>query len=161
MHPRGFNLADLKLKLPAKNLESLKSTRETHVAFRFVGNGLAPTTNKYCDINATLTCSDSWDYYTFIVVSGVMDEKCNLQCSKWEIHNRMYRSVAVFNILPKISHNFPQHHYFGTLWKFCAYSIIYYWRGRKVWLRVQYLVMWYSKENLLHLCQSHLLKDQG
>ena len=55
----------------------------SHLIFWFTGNGLAPNTNKYCDLNATLTCS-------------VMDEKCNLQCPKLKTNYRMYRNVSLF-----------------------------------------------------------------
>ena len=40
--------------LSEKNMEYLESTMETNV-FCFAGNGLPPTTNMYCDLNATLT----------------------------------------------------------------------------------------------------------
>ena len=42
--------------LPEKVMEYLESTMKTLV-FWFAGNGLAPTTNKYYDFNATLMCS--------------------------------------------------------------------------------------------------------
>ena len=41
--------------------------KHPYLTISLAANGLAPTTNKYCDFNVTLRCS-------------VMDEKCNLQC---------------------------------------------------------------------------------
>ena len=39
-------------------MDYLESTMETLVlVIWFAGNDLAPTTNKHCDFNATLTCS--------------------------------------------------------------------------------------------------------
>ena len=44
--------------LPAKIWNILKAQwKRSCFTFRFSGNGLAPTTNKYCDFSATLTCS--------------------------------------------------------------------------------------------------------
>ena len=138
--------------------------KHSYSTFRCAGNGLAPTTNKYCDLNATLTCS-------------VMDEKYNFQYPKLKTHNRMYRSLSFFNNSPKISHNFHGiHHYIVNLWTFCVYSIIRYWQhakfatgcritmwapkqnGRKVWLKEQHLVVWHPNENRLHLHKLSLLK---
>ena len=58
--------------------------KHSRLAFWLARNGLAPTTNKYCYFNATLT---------YIVIG----EKCNLQCAKFKIHNGLY-SNASFSI---------------------------------------------------------------
>ena len=50
--------------------------KHSHLIFWFAENGLASTINKYCHFNATL-------------VSSAMDDKCNLQSPKLEIHNRI------------------------------------------------------------------------
>ena len=54
--------------------------KHSYSTFWFTGNGVAPTTNKYCDFNATLTYS-------------VMNEKYNLQCPKLMQHYRIYRNA--------------------------------------------------------------------
>ena len=75
---------------------------------------------------------------------------------------------TVYNSSPKISHNFKGiNQYVQNPWQFCVYSIIRYWhhvkfetshritnwaptqKRTKVWLRVQYHVIWYPNENLL------------
>ena len=81
----------------------------------FEGNGLAPTSNKYCDLNVTPT-------------RGVMDDKCDLQYVKLKIHNRIYSNVSFSNTSPKISHFFQGiRHYIVNLLECCVCSIIRYW----------------------------------
>ena len=49
-------------------MEYLESTWEhLYLTFRFAGNGLAPTTNLYCDLYSAKD-------------SGVMEQKYNFQC---------------------------------------------------------------------------------
>ena len=55
--------------------------KNSYLTFQFAGNGLAPVTHKYCDLNANLACS-------------AMDANCNLQCPKLTKHNRIYRDVS-------------------------------------------------------------------
>ena len=49
------------------------------LTFWFAGNGLAPTTNRYCDFYTTFMCN-------------VVDEKYNLLCPK----SKMYRGMYIF-----------------------------------------------------------------
>ena len=51
--------------------------KHSHVIFWFPENGMAPTTNRYCHFNENLT----WT---------VMDDKCNLQCTKLKIYIIMH-----------------------------------------------------------------------
>ena len=90
-------------------MEYLETTMNTFVFdFWFAGNGLPPTTNKYCDFKSKLRCS-------------AMDEKWNFQCPKLNIYKMIFRNVSFFNTSPKISHNFQDiHHYIINLWKFCV-----------------------------------------
>ena len=68
--------------LPAKIWNIWKVRRKhSHSTFWWTKNSKAPTTNKYCDFNATLTCS-------------VLDEKYNFQYSKLKIHNKLYSNVS-------------------------------------------------------------------
>ena len=64
-----------------KNMEYSESTTKETLAFDIMicWKWLisAPTTNKYCDVNARVTCS-------------VMEEKCNLQCSKLNIQECLF-----------------------------------------------------------------------
>ena len=70
-----------------------KAQREhSYLTCWFARNGFAPATNKYCDFNVNFMCR-------------VMVEKCNLQCPKWRIHNRMYRNVTVIILRLHFSHN--------------------------------------------------------
>ena len=86
--------------------------KHSYLTLWFAGNGLAPSTNKYYDFDATLTCSG-------------MDKKCSLHCPKLKIHNRMYRNGP---FIFKISYSFHSvHHYIVNLWEFCLCSIIPYW----------------------------------
>ena len=132
--------------------------------FWFAGNGLAPTTSKYCYFNATLT-------------GDVMDENCNLQYPKLKLYNTIYRNMPYFDTWLKMTHNFQNiHHCIAHVWEFCMHSMIRYWHhaqcgigrqisiwalkqnGRTVWLKVSYFVIWYHMENLLHLYKPCLLK---
>ena len=149
--------------LPAKIWNILKAQwKRSCFTFRCAGNGLAPTTNKYCDFSATLTCSV---------------KNYNLQCPKLKIHKKCIR-VSFFNISPIISHNFHGiHHYIVDLWTSCVYSIFRYWHhakfatgyrittmwapkqnGRKVWLKEQHLAIWHANEDRLHWHKLSLLK---
>ena len=85
--------------------------KHSYFTFWFTANGLAQTTNKYCDFKATLTCS-------------ILVAKSNLQCLKFMIHNRIYTDVwylnkylALFH-LPNIS--FPRF----VLFLFLFFSIL-------------------------------------
>ena len=61
---------------------------------------------------------------------GFMDEENNSQYPKLKVHNRIYRNISFFNILPKLSHNFKSVCWI-RIWalKQC---------DRKVWVKVQY-----------------------
>ena len=102
---------------------------------------------------------------------------CNMQSPKLKMHNRIYRIVSFFNTSPKIAHSLKDiHHYIVNLWQFCVRSKIRFWHDAKfsngrditiwalnqndgtVWLKVQYLTIWYHIENLLHLYKSCLQK---
>ena len=86
-----------------------KYSGNTWIWLLICGNGLAPTTNKYCDFNATLMCS-------------IMNENCNLQSSKSKIPNWMHKIVSFFYTLLKIPHNFyGNNHYVVNLWQFCVH----------------------------------------
>ena len=88
--------------------------KHSYLTFWFTANGLAQTTNKYCDFKATLTCS-------------ILVAKSNLQCLKFMIHNRIYTDVWHFNKylalfhLPNIS--FPRLYYFC----FCFSLFCWFW----------------------------------
>ena len=56
--------------------------KHSYLTFWFAGNGLAPTTNRYCDINATIKCN-------------VMDENCNLQCPKLKINIKNVQECVI------------------------------------------------------------------
>ena len=111
---------------------------------------------QYCDFDKSSLCS-------------VMDDKCNLQCPKLKMHNRIYRNVS-FLILrfkcPSTSGYASLH--CESMDILCVLNIsllasskigdgrrISNWalkqNGRKVKLKMQYLVIWYPNENLLHL----------
>ena len=75
----------------------------------FSGNGSAPTTNKYCDFNATLKSSS-------------MDEKGYLQCPNIKIHSVIYRTVSFYDTLPKVPS--ISRLSFITLWIHCHYACI-------------------------------------
>ena len=98
-----------------KIIEYLESAiKHSYMAWWFARNGLTPTTNKYGDFEVTLICC-------------AMDEKWNLQCPKFTIHNRMYKKLSFFNTPPRISNNFQGiHHYNVNLWKLCGCSLIRY-----------------------------------
>ena len=66
--------------------------KHSYLTFCFAGNGLPPTTNKYCDFNATLMCN-------------VMEEICNPQCPKLKIHNNINGDCIIFRYF---AYNFPQ-----------------------------------------------------
>ena len=75
---QGWRL--LRSKLPAEIWNIYKSQKKHwYVTFKFAENGLAATTNTYCDFNSTL-------------MGTVTDGRCNLQYPKLKIHDRIYRS---------------------------------------------------------------------
>ena len=136
----------------------------SYLIFWFAGNGMAPMTNMYCNFNATLVC-------------GVMEEKCNMQCPKLKRHNRVLRNVSFFYTSPKLLPNIQDiHHYIVNVCEFCVSIIILHWHhtkfatgrritiwaqnqnGKKEWLRVHHLVIWYPMENLLRLSKNDLYK---
>ena len=97
-----------------------KHNEDTRIQLTFwlAGNGLVPTTNKWCDLNATPKCS-------------VMDEKYNLKYPKLKIHIWIYRNVSFLKIT-KFFYNFQGiHHYASNLWQLCVYLIIRYWHHAK------------------------------
>ena len=120
------------------------------LAFWFAANGLATTINKYCEFNASLTRS-------------AMGEKCNkitrytLLCTGMgqvqmcrSLHSEYLRILCLFNdsllVARKIFHRSPDNNFSAkTKWQ-------------KVWLRVQYVVIWYPDGNLPHLYKSCLQK---
>ena len=108
-----------------------------------------------------------------ISMCSVISIKCNLQCPKFKIQNRIYKIFSIRR---------PKYPTFRisiiTLWidwKYFACSIIHYWNDAKcstggriaiwalqqndrmVWCKVQYLVIWYHIENRFHFYKSCLL----
>ena len=65
-------------------------TVDVHYRQKYWIFGLAPTTNKYCDFNATLTCN-------------VMHKKCNLRWPKLKMQIIMYRNVSFLWLRLKFS----------------------------------------------------------
>ena len=108
--------------------------KHSYLAFGFAGNGLAPTTNKYRYCNVALPCS-------------VIGEKCNLQCPKFKINNRLCRNVWFFYILlPKISNSFQGiHHDIVNLWTIYEYSIIRCWHHSK-YATSHRIILWALKK---------------
>ena len=110
-------------------------------------------------------------------VVSVLDENCNLQCPKLKWHIRMYRTVSFWNTSLKIARaSIIRLWIFGNfvcvqwcfIWhhtKFATGCRITIWalkqNSKMVWLKVQYLVIWYHIENLLHLCMTHVYWNQG
>ena len=90
--------------LPAKSLEYFEAQwKQSHLTFWFAGNGLAPTTTKYCHFNAFL-------------MHSVRGEKYNLQCPKLKLHKIIYGDLSFFNTSHNISHSFQGiHHYIVNL----------------------------------------------
>ena len=78
LQARVILLAMLSDTLPAKSLEYFEAQwKHSYLTFLFVGNGLAPTTTKYCHFNAFL-------------MHSVRSEKYNLQCPKLKLHKIIY-----------------------------------------------------------------------
>ena len=87
----------------------------------------------------------------------------------------MYKNVSFVNTSHKISQNFQGIHHYTVSIQNGVYSTIRYWyheqletgsriaiwaikqNGRKVWLKVLYLFIYYSDKNLPHLYKSCLL----
>ena len=71
---------------------------------------VAPTANKCCHLNLTISCS-------------VMEENCNLQCLKLKLHNTIRKNI-IFNTSPKMSHIFPGNNFHNVkMWEyFCVFN---------------------------------------
>ena len=90
--------------MPSFEVSFAVSQNKVQANSRDAGKSLALATNKYYDFNTTLMCS-------------CINEKCNLQCPKLNMQNRMYRSVSFFNTSLKIPHDFQGiHHCIVNLW---------------------------------------------
>ena len=135
--------------------------------FWIAGNGLSPTTNKYCDF-LQLSCVELW---TKNATCNVQNYTYTKECAGvWHFDTsprisdtqQNVQECVIFNISSNIFHNFKDtHHYIVSLWEFCMCSIIRYWRhttfatsrrktiwalkqnNRKMLLRVKYLLIWY------------------
>ena len=101
--------------LPAKSMEYFEAQRShSYLTFWFAGNGLAPTTTKYCHFNAFL-------------MHSVRGEKHNLQCPKLKPHKITYGDLPFFNTSHKIPHWFQGiHRYIIYLWECYVCSVICY-----------------------------------
>ena len=101
--------------LLAKSMEYFEAQwKHSYLTFWFAGNGLAPTTTRYCHFN------------TFLMHS-VRDEKYNLQCPKSKLHKIIYGDLSFFNTSHKIPHSFKGIHYqIINLWECYVCSVISY-----------------------------------
>ena len=101
--------------LPAKSMEYFEAQwKHSYLAFWFAGNGLAPTTTKYCHFNSFL-------------MHSVRGEKYKLQCPKLKLHKIIYGDLSFFNTSHKISHSFDGiRHYIVNLCECYVCSVIYY-----------------------------------
>ena len=100
----------------------------------------------------------------------------NLQCPKVKIHNKIFRNMSFLILFLKSPTTSKVSTIILRIYKKCVYSVIHNWHdanfttvrritilvlkqnGRKVLLKVQYLVIGCPKENLLHLYELYLLK---
>ena len=76
-----------------------------------------------------------------------MDEKCNLQCRKLKIHNRIYRNYHLLSLHPKFFNNFQDiHHCIVNLRNVCLCTIIRMWYHAKSAIS-RWITIWALKQN--------------
>ena len=144
--------------LPPKIWNMKKAQRKySYFTFWSTEKGLTSSTNKYYDFNATLTC-------------GVWTKKWNLQRPKLKINNRMSGNVLLlilrlkflttsrtFIVMVWIHDIFANDRYwYHSKFATSRRIIISDWKqnDRNAWRKVQYPVIWYPNEGLLHWIKS-------